>query len=134
MCIWYEVETEEYDDVRDAFFGRVVTNLESITAQHIALASRLYLCGNVDKIMSELAALTTHKTCYVVRKVSFNMGSYVIKTIGVGQMPLDCFGVGVYFRRLFDESQIFDNVESEYTFQTLTNRTKPESRFALASI
>jgi hypothetical protein len=44
----------------------------------------------------------------------------------LGRVPINVHGVGVYYRRFFDlDSDLFNRIATEHTFQTLTESTKP---------
>ena len=47
--------------------------------------------------------------------------------LDVGKAPVRVGGVGVYYRRFFDEADHFQRISAEHTFQALTESVKPST-------
>jgi len=48
-----------------------------------------------------------------------------LERVGLGRVPVRVGGVGVYYRRFFDDSDLFRRISFEHTFQALTESVKP---------
>ncbi|MFZ5894865.1 MAG: hypothetical protein ACOY0T_27640 [Myxococcota bacterium] len=88
----------------------------------------LYLTGDVARFRGRIEGAAR---VFAVEELAYNYGS--LETVGIGRLPIRVGGVGAYYRRFFDENDIFRRVRSEHTFQTLTESVKPSKARAFPS-
>ena len=104
------------------FCGKVVTltDMSSTTSPETAFSGKhVYLCGDIAQalaIQEQLSAAQVH----VIRELSTNNAFW--PTVGVGRVPILFHGVGVYYRRFFDEEpdkkcSYFSRIQNEHVFQ-----------------
>lgn len=97
------------------FFGLVLDELpEDVSGK------TLYLTGDVAMLRERCEGAAR---VFAIEGLASNYGS--IETVSIGRLPMRIGDVGVYYRRFFDDHDIFRRVSSEHTFQTLTESTKP---------
>ena len=130
--------TQEYlneiDFVINNFCGKVIFNLNELDLQNISKDRDIFVCGNIGFYSNQLVNLTKNQI-YVIQEISTNYLELItnikkIKVIELGQVPINIFNVGVYFRKLFGGKNIFfDSIVSEHEFQTLTESNKPTNAF-----
>ncbi|XWV25421.1 hypothetical protein QJ856_gp0341 [Tupanvirus deep ocean] len=130
------------------FCGLVVTDVLSITLdlvkKYLETNGQIYFCGSIQKfdlmiseffnlnfdqfyVIKELSEYECTKYHIVVEKNVEYFVSYHI--VDLGQVPINIHGVGVYFRKFFDEKDYFNLVKSEHQFQVLTESNKPNNAF-----
>ncbi len=110
------------------FFGSEIA-IDEISANLPSLFQKtVYVCGDLSQI--DCDTLKAAKRIFAIRELA---GSYnkeddgkIWKLVDLGRVPIDVHGVGVYYRRFFDlDSDLFNQICTEHTFQTLTESTKP---------
>jgi hypothetical protein len=104
----------------DHFCGAVVYALAEVEAP--LGQRRLYVCGDVGLLGD------TPVTALVIRELSWSHEDRLgdrVQVIGLGAVPIVLHDVGVYFRRLFDEDDLFARIKAAHQFQHLTESTKP---------
>jgi len=116
---------EELQEVINNFHGIVVTDLTSIPP----LSDKIvYLCGDIGKATG-LIDRDKATRAFILRELSENFEDICLpswKVVSVGKMPVDINGVGVYYRRFFDqETDFFNKIRSQHVFQSLTESNKP---------
>ncbi|WP_437810113.1 hypothetical protein [Sorangium sp. So ce1078] len=108
----------------DGFAGTVVT---APSAGMPDLGGKaVYLCGDVSKATA--LDLSAASRVLVIREGSYNYpaGDLAWPVVGLGRMPIDVHGLGVYYRCFFDpEVNYVERIRGEHTFQSLTESTKP---------
>ncbi len=107
----------------DGFAGTVVTN-PSAGLPDLA-GKAVYLCGDVSKTSS--LDLSAASRILVIRECSHGHEAGVPwPVVGLGRVPIDVHGLGVYYRRFFDtDVDHVARILGEHTFQSLTESTKP---------
>ncbi|WP_437915384.1 hypothetical protein WME73_08650 [Sorangium sp. So ce302] len=112
------------DRLMDGFAGTVVT---APSAGMPDLGGKaVYLCGDVSKATA--LDLSAASRVLVIREGSYNYpaGDLAWPVVGLGRMPIDVHGLGVYYRSFFDpEVNYVERIRGEHTFQSLTESTKP---------
>ncbi|MCY0992111.1 hypothetical protein OV203_33545 [Nannocystis sp. ILAH1] len=109
----------------DKFAGTVVTDLSAGLPDLAGKA--VYLCGDVSKA----AALDLSAASRVLAVREGSHGDAVDDlapwpAVGLGRVPIDVHGLGVYYRCFFDpEVDYVAQIRGEHTFQSLTESTKP---------
>jgi hypothetical protein len=107
------------------FAGTVVTDLSAGVPDVAGKA--VYLCGDVAKAAD--LDLSAALRVLVIREGSYGYAAGDLApwpVVGLGQVPIDVHGLGVYYRCFFDpEVDYVDRIRSEHTFQSLTESTKP---------
>ncbi|RPF45706.1 hypothetical protein EDD96_2268 [Streptomyces sp. Ag109_G2-6] len=109
------------------FLGVAVTP-EGLASGSVGLGGKtVYLCGDVSGISAR--QLRGAARVFVVRELSHGYregGGMPWTAVGVGRVPLQVHGVGVYYRRFFDpDADHFRRIRAEHEFQSLTESTKP---------
>lgn len=106
------------------FAGTVVTDPAAGVPDLAGKA--VYLIGDVAKAAAlDLSAAARVR---VVREGShgYAPGDPDRPVIGIGQVPIDVHGLGVYYRSFFDSDVDYvGRIRGEHTFQSLTESTKP---------
>ena len=135
----YAVEDggDELTYLKENFCGIVVSS-EGASELFADLAVRgvservLFLCGDISQTLP-LAKKVGFSALFVIREVSrnFDVLSTPIETISLGQVPINLYGAGVFFRDLFGSEEVdyFHAVENAHIFRQLTESNKPN--FAL---
>ena len=99
------------------FFGSVVTLDELADVSQ----KTVYLTGDISKLRGrELAGAAR---ILVVKELSHGYDD-TRELVDLGRVPVSVGGVGVYYRRFFDDNY-FQRICSEHTFQALTESVKP---------
>ena len=105
------------------FFGSVVT-LDELADGGPSLAGKtVYLTGDISKLRE--LDLKDASRVFVIEELSRDYGKDV-ELVGLGRVPIRIGGVGVYYRRFFDDTN-FHNICAEHTFQALTESVKPST-------
>src|SRR5262245_51251628 len=108
----------------DGFAGTVVTDP---SAERLDLAGKaVYLCGDVSRATA--LDLSAAARVLVIREGSHGhtAGDLPWPVVGLGRVPIDVHGLGVYYRCFFDpEIDYVERIRGEHTFQSLTESTKP---------
>jgi hypothetical protein len=100
------------------FFGSMVTREELVGSSLVG--KTVYLTGDISKVPE----LKDAARILVIEELSRNYGTDV-ELVGLGRVPIRVGGVGVYYRRFFDDH--FHNICAEHTFQALTESVKPST-------
>lgn len=113
--------------VRD-FFGSVITTDDLSSGLPDFSGKTVYLCGDLSG-MSHLS-LDSPERVFIVRELSqgYDAGNddRAGTLVDLGRVPVNVHGVGVYYRRFFaPDSDHFNRIRAEHTFQSLTESTKP---------
>lgn len=115
---------EGVEEIARTFFGTVVSdllNLPPFGGKTVYLSGDLCLCSQ-----HLLADLKTAAHVLVIRELSRNMGDTTWPVVGVGRLPINVHGVGVFYRRFFDpELDSFSRIRVQHVFQSLTESNKP---------
>lgn len=98
----------------------------------------IYFCGNIQTCMEKFKCIISNQI-YVIRELSSNFAKeninmlnskLKITIISLGQVPINVFGLGVYFRNGFDSRlDIFDSIVHSHQFQSLRESNKPTDAF-----
>ena len=100
------------------FFGSVVT----LDDRPDVSRKTVYLAGDLSRLRGD--ELNGASRVFVIEELSSGFANHAFERVGLGRVPLRLGGVGVYFRRFFDESH-FPRICAEHTFQALTESSKP---------
>jgi hypothetical protein len=98
------------------FFGAQVTELPADVS-----GKTVYLTGEISKFQGRLAGAAR---VFVIEELSHDHDDS-LERVAIGKVPVRVGGVGVYYRRLFDDRDYFGRISSEHAFQTLTESVKP---------
>lgn len=109
------------DHVVNGFAGTVVTDPAALPD----LAGKaVYLCGDVTK--TSALDLSAAARVVIIQEASHNHASAPWPVVGLGRVPIDVHGLGVYYRRFFDTGVDYvARILGEHAFQSLTESTKP---------
>lgn len=109
-------KNNELNFLKENFCGEL---LESFDEEILSNYLRVYVCGNLEKIKNINTAI------YVIEELSYNyknLENFILTDLG--KVPVLINNVGVYFRKLFDDENYFNIIQSEHEFQELTESTK----------
>jgi len=97
------------------FFGAVVDELPADVSR-----KTLYLTGDVARFRG---CLDGAARVFAIEELACNYDS--LERVRLGRVPVRVGGVGVYYRRFFDDNDFFRRISMEHTFQALTESVKP---------
>jgi hypothetical protein len=121
------IYTEDLDHIKSNFCGNVFTDIESFNNYQYSSDTIIYLCGDIKQIFDEVD-LTDNK---IIKELSFNYEN--IKNyhlINLGEVPINIFNVGVYFRKFFNsDKKYYNSIVDEHKFQSLTESNKKDNAF-----
>jgi hypothetical protein len=119
--------TLELDFLSKNFCGRVVFSKEELKTMELNSTTDVYLVGNI-KLFDDYNFLESN--VFIVKDYSSNYELTQYKIIELGQVPINMFNVGVYFRSWFSDSyDWFNAITSKHEFQSLTESTKGSNAF-----
>jgi hypothetical protein len=140
-----QVYGKELQYIKNNFCGIVLSDTASLTRYDCSQDVIIYLSGNVEKNKNVISSwLQKNKTldgnrlnnCIlnVIQELSYNYenDSADYKVISIGQVPVNIYNVGVYFRNLFDQEpdkDYFNLINNAHQFQALTESNKPTNAF-----
>ncbi|MBD2214808.1 hypothetical protein H6G77_30545 [Aulosira sp. FACHB-615] len=103
------------------FCGTVIKSLSDINMN--LQINKLFACGDISSLSN------TCLNIYIIKELSFNyemLNNPSLKMIKIGQVPIIISQAGVYYRQLFnDDTDYFNMIKTEHTFQELTESNKP---------
>lgn len=100
------------------FCGTIVSESTKITEDS---EIRLYAIGDTKRIKNET------RTIFIIRELSSNykdLTSENFSIIGLGQVPINVHGAGVFYRKFFESDDFFSRIKTEHEFQSLTESNK----------
>lgn len=107
---------QELQYLIDNFCGTVVDNLNANFKD-----KKIYICGNLNNLVGNSHFL------HIIKEISVNyenIPEWKSELVGIGEVPVIVSNAGVYFRKLFNEVNVFEKVKSEHHFQELTESNK----------
>src|SRR5437870_4697827 len=113
---------KELEYIKKNFCGLVICNFESINqiSKHLRDDTILYLCGNIE----EICTIIHPKQYFIVREFSYQYDPCNLNIIDTGKLPINMCNMGIYFRKLFNEENLFESIHNEHKFQSLTESNK----------
>lgn len=110
---------KELEFIKENFCGKTLTTSDEISE----CQNPAYVCGNIGEINK---LFTGEKK--IIRELSYNFGDEL--TVSIGQVPINLYGLGIYFRSVFDATpNYFDKISQEHQFQELSQSDKPGSSY-----
>lgn len=113
----------EFDYITKNFCGVVCSDLISFTKHRHTTDTILYLCGDIMSILTKIDLKYSKfiEEINVIKDFSTNYyDTDAYNLIGIGEVPINIFNVGVYFRNFFDPHiQYYETITSEHEFQNL---------------
>jgi len=104
-----------------AFCGTVHVNPRALPSLR---GKSVYVCGDVGGAGG--LGLEAAERVMLVGDLSHGRGDASWLVVDVGRVPVLVHGVGVYYRRAFDQdADFFNSIRAEHAFQNLTESTKP---------
>ena len=114
----------ELENLRNNFCGIFATSTDGLVTDANTL---IYLCGDINSIAGTVRQFPS-KAIYAIRELSRNYDSHEgIQVIGLGCVPINIHGVGVLFRKLFEEDDYDQRIRDTHTLQSLTESDKPNN-------
>lgn len=115
---------KELEYLLNNFCGTVVkSQLEIPSIQKLI---RVYAIGNMEELNSE------ENMVLIIKELSSNYENIKnknVQIVGLGEVPINIHNVGVFYRKYFDGSDYFSKIESEHTFQYLSESNKDSTAF-----
>lgn len=130
--------SNELEYIKENFCGLVISNANQINNFKPLIDRDIYICGDIQNsidVIKEFEDFNQSNTIYIINEFSWNWNNYLnnqnIKFINHGMVPINIFGVGVYFRNCFNsnDTDYFDSIASEHQFQSLTESNKSSNAF-----
>jgi len=127
----------EVDYIKKNFCGNVFSGAEgfnSFNAFEHSQSSIGYLCGDISAIL-RLIDLSKLKMIKIIKELSHNyqdldLGRNRGQLITLGEVPINMYNVGVYFRKFFHSSKdYYTSIVDEHQFQSLTESNKSGQAF-----
>jgi hypothetical protein len=100
------------------FFGAVVTLDDRADVSR----KTVYLAGDLSRLRG--GELNGASRVFVIEELSRGFENHDFERVSLGRVPLRVGGVGVYFRRFFENNHLH-RICAEHTFQALTESSKP---------
>lgn len=137
-----EDKLKELEYIKDNFCGLVITEFENIS-DLLSYGTIVYVCGDIELnihelILNEYGSGVNGYSIRIVKELSynylpeddnFNRIGY-IGLVSIGEIPINIYDVGVFFRNYFDsEDDYFNQISNEHEFQNLTESNKPSNAF-----
>src|SRR5687767_7166208 len=98
------------------FFGAVVADVPAdVTGKTV------YLTGDIARLRGRVAGAAR---VFVIEELSHGHDG-TLERVDLGKVPVAVGGVGVLYRRFFNDGDYFRRISAEHTFQTLTESVKP---------
>jgi hypothetical protein len=137
---------DEINYVVKNFCGIVLTKLNQIDSINLSANTNIdtdadiYICGDIQFYYDEVFNfIKKGNKIHIIQEITLNYIDFTnqntnIKLIGIGQVPINIYDIGVYFRKWFDDTKenyhnIFQSIVNEHQFQTLTESNKPTNAF-----
>ena len=124
--------SKELEYIKNNFCGIVFYDMKSFNEYVCQSKTIIYLIGNIKKNYNEIQNVQ-NKLFNVIEELSYNYNkneNEKYKLIDIGQVPINIYNVGVYFRNFFNPNKDYFNlINSEHQFQELTESNKPTSAF-----
>lgn len=104
------------------FCGIVLSDFSTLPESDLL---RVFVCGDLSRLPDNYPEI------HVIREYATGTEflSAEVKQVHEGQVPILVHQAGVYYRRLFDDTDLFHRVKSEHTFQKLTESNKESKSF-----
>ena len=123
----HEISNQQVEGLIKNFCGIIIRKFEDLP--DISMKT-VYLCGDISLVVNSLNSpfhTTTIHNINIIEEISTNYDDMNWKIVKLGQVPILIHGVGVYYRNLFNDQQsnYFQQINTEHTFQTLTESNKP---------
>ncbi len=130
-----KIQHNEIEYIINNFCGTTFNNLNDFNkyncvanydSEHI-----LYLCGNI-KMIYEQTILNSNQIIYVVPDMSYNYltCNYKCKFIDIGEIPINIYGLGIFFRNFFTTNKnYYNSIQDEHKFNILTESNKPSESY-----
>lgn len=109
--------------VRDGFLGTTLTVGAIAEDPSRIHGATVYLWGPAAHALPLVETLRPARRVFLVGAPDPRLPPRW-EVVAPGRVPLDVHGVGILFRRYFEE-ELFDRIQAEHAFQTLTESTKP---------
>jgi len=124
LCSYVSGESDDLDYIKSHFCGNVFTKIEDFTAHKVSPGTFLYLAGNVATY--SMLELSNYQSIFVIEELSDECGECdKFQLINLGQVPINVFNVGLFFRNYFgNQIAHFNEIEAQHKFQYLTESNK----------
>ena len=108
------------------FCGSVIRAHEVASLKPTFVGKTVFLCGDIQRITEVEPWVSCARRILVISDVSHGRlhdGRWPV--VGLGRVPRLVHGVGVFYPQFFDpQTDYFNHIRSEHTFQSLTESTK----------
>lgn len=124
----YKGSDDRIKNIKNNFCGKVIYNEEFIVKKD----SLIYILSdnNIEKIHLQLKDKIDIEQVFIINTEEINFETYDYKIIEIGEVPINIHNIGVFFPKLFsDNKNYFNNIDSEHTFQYLTQSNHISNAF-----
>lgn len=93
-------------------FSEIKTSLDN---------KRIYVCGDIEQLKND------NHTFHVIKELSTNYENYKANNLQfttIGEVPIIISNAGIYYRNMFGNTDYFNAIKSEHSFQELTESNK----------
>lgn len=117
------IPQKDFEYIRKNFIGKVITvddfNVETFKNCIV------YLCGDIQ-VITKRFELDKIDVVQIVQELSKNYDLTNYQRITIGEIPINIFNVGIFFRKLFNSSKdYYREITLEHEFQRLGMSDKP---------
>jgi hypothetical protein len=116
--------------IKTNFCGLVCNDILQLTEKPLPRDTIVYICGDIGTNYQAIKH-NNNITVFGVEGVSYNYNNgSPYKIISMGEVPLNMYNVGLYFREFFPTGQDhFKELVKSHEFQTLSESNKPGSSY-----
>ena len=122
--------SKEFEYVKNNFCGLVFCDIESFINYNCNHNAIIYMCGDIDNNYDKIRSIES-KSINVIKEFSYNYCNLEhYELINIGQVPINIYNVGIYFRNLFSSCKDYFNlISNAHQFQALTESNKLSNAF-----
>jgi hypothetical protein len=117
---------QEFRYIKDNFCGIIISDINEFNKHTKQPNTLLYVCGDIKEIVNQISIINI-KIINVVEELSNNYELIdIYQLISLGEVPINMFNVGVFFRKFFNsDKDYYNSITNEHQFQTLGMGHKP---------
>lgn len=122
-------QNSEFQYIIANFCGITIFDPKSLELWNYQPNTIIYLCGDIKKLYDLIRS--SNNIINIIGNLSHNYESNSnYKIITSGQVPINIYNTGVYFRQFFSSNKnYFECINTEHKFQALTESTKMSDAF-----
>jgi hypothetical protein len=108
-----EFYKKQIDYLKENFCGIIISDIEIFNNTNYSPNTLIYLCGNIEANYDYGCNYGKNMMIYVIRELSYNYSNNYkgYKLVNIGKVPINIYGMGVYFRDFFESDNFNDNID-----------------------